>query len=244
MRTLYQMPISHFCEKIRWALDYKQLDYRIHNLLPGFHVRTTKKLTGQTSVPILVDGDQIVHGSSRIITYLDQTYPERSLTPEDPRLCQEALDWETYADANIGMQIRLVCYDVLLDHPNLLIPMFTQGGPWYGKPLMKWQYPMVSRNIRKYMGITEASVTEASLRMCGALEAIEVHRGGRALMVGKHFSRADLSIAALLAPLFRPAGYGLQWPAHYPPELQTTVDRLATQLAWPAEIYRKYRQPE
>lgn len=241
MRTLYQMPISHFCEKIRWALDYKQLDYRIHNLLPGFHVRATKKLTGQTSVPILVDGDQIVHGSSRIITYLDQTYPERSLTPEDPRLCQEALDWETYADANIGMQIRLVCYYVLLDHPDLLIPMFTQGGPWYGKPLMKWQYPRVSRTIRKYMGITEASVAEASLRMCGALEAIEMHREGRELMVGKHFCRADLSIAALLAPLFRPAGYGLQWPAHYPPELQTTVDRLATQLEWPGEIYRKYR---
>ncbi|MCP3675846.1 MAG: glutathione S-transferase family protein, partial [Gammaproteobacteria bacterium] len=44
MIKLYQFPISHYCEKIRWSLDYKNLDYKIINLLPGLHIKTTKKL--------------------------------------------------------------------------------------------------------------------------------------------------------------------------------------------------------
>ncbi|VAW80072.1 hypothetical protein MNBD_GAMMA15-1204 [hydrothermal vent metagenome] len=36
--TLYQFPISHYCEKIRWALDYKGLPYTTINPLPGSHI--------------------------------------------------------------------------------------------------------------------------------------------------------------------------------------------------------------
>jgi glutathione S-transferase len=37
MRVLYQFPLSHYCEKARWLLDHKELDYVAHNLIPGFH---------------------------------------------------------------------------------------------------------------------------------------------------------------------------------------------------------------
>lgn len=30
--TLYQFPIPHDCEKVRWALDLKGLDYKTCNL--------------------------------------------------------------------------------------------------------------------------------------------------------------------------------------------------------------------
>ena len=43
MIELYQFPISHFCEKIRWTLDYKGLSHKTRNLLPGLHVLKTKK---------------------------------------------------------------------------------------------------------------------------------------------------------------------------------------------------------
>ena len=58
MIKLYQFPISHYCEKIRWALEYKGLEYRKVNLLPGFHIKTTTKLVGKSSVPVLTDGDK------------------------------------------------------------------------------------------------------------------------------------------------------------------------------------------
>jgi glutathione S-transferase len=84
--TLYQFPISHYCEKVRWTLDYKQLEYEVKNLIPGLHVATTKKLSSQTAVPILYTNQSVIHGSSRIISYLDENFPERNLTPEQSHL--------------------------------------------------------------------------------------------------------------------------------------------------------------
>ena len=39
---LYQFCISHYSEKVRWALDYKDIKYQPVNLLPGQHSRTIK----------------------------------------------------------------------------------------------------------------------------------------------------------------------------------------------------------
>jgi len=103
MLILYQFPISHYCEKIRWTLDYKQLDYQVKNLLPGLHTLTTKKLATRSSVPILVDDRKVIQGSSRIITYLDEKFPKNSLTPEDSQLKAQALEWEKYFIAKLPL---------------------------------------------------------------------------------------------------------------------------------------------
>ncbi|HKX12345.1 MAG TPA: glutathione S-transferase N-terminal domain-containing protein, partial [bacterium] len=41
---LYQFPISHYCEKARWALAFKEIPYRIVNLAPGLHFRRTRNM--------------------------------------------------------------------------------------------------------------------------------------------------------------------------------------------------------
>ena len=81
MIELYQFPFSHFCEKVRWALDYKGVAYRPVNLLPGFHFRYLVKLAPKTSVPVLRDGATVVQDSSAIIDYLDRRYANPALTP-------------------------------------------------------------------------------------------------------------------------------------------------------------------
>jgi len=86
MLTLYQFPISHYCEKIRWTLDYKKLIIKIINLLPGLHVLKTQKLAPHAFVPILVHDNKVIQGSSKIITYLDKEYSEQSLTPKKEQL--------------------------------------------------------------------------------------------------------------------------------------------------------------
>ncbi len=55
MRTLYQFPLSHFCEKARWMLDHKELEYVAHNLVPIVHRAFAKLKTGQYKLPILHD---------------------------------------------------------------------------------------------------------------------------------------------------------------------------------------------
>lgn len=101
MMTLFQFPISHYYGKARWALEYKGIDYRIKNFVPGPHTAALRKLAPGTSVPFLIEDDKPVQGSDAIITYLDkkQSHPPR--TPP----------WRTngrYADANVGVPLRLL----------------------------------------------------------------------------------------------------------------------------------------
>ena len=57
---LYQFPISHYCEKVRWALDFKGLPYQKISCLPGLHARKNKKMAKFSSVPILKQGKKYV----------------------------------------------------------------------------------------------------------------------------------------------------------------------------------------
>ena len=84
MFELYDFRFSHYSEKARWALDFKGVPYTPRHLLPGFHLRTTRKLAPRSRVPILKTDGAVIQGSTEIIDFLEQTIPERSLTPPDP----------------------------------------------------------------------------------------------------------------------------------------------------------------
>lgn len=145
MITLYQFPISHYCEKVRWVLDYKGLDWSCRNLLVGPHIPLTRKLSGETTVPILQHNKKIVRDSSKIISYLDENFPEKSLTPTEDNLKQETLEWERYLDEEVGVHLRRYVYSIILDFPNVVIPFFTHNGPWYGSMLYRIIFPMVRK---------------------------------------------------------------------------------------------------
>ena len=241
MLSLYQFPISHYCEKIRWALDYKRLDYRVVNLLPGFHVSTAKKLARRSCLPILTHDDKTVQNSSDIISYLDETFSEHPLTPADEKQKQESLDWERFADKELGPFVRRVCYHTLLEHPALVVPLFTVNGPWYGPWVLRPLFPSLSKKMRKLMNINAASAQQGQEHLTQALDKVHQHLQGKTYFVGDQFSRADLAVASLLAPLCRPAGYGLDWPPAYPEPLAQVVEELSEKLAWVNPMYARHR---
>jgi glutathione S-transferase len=241
MLTLYQFPISHYCEKIRWALDHKNLEYRVKNLLPGLHTRTGNKLTGSSSLPILVHDGKAIQNSSGIITYLDQQFPQAPLTPNNEQLKQDALAWEKFADEQVGIAVRVVCYNVLLDHPEIVVPFFTDNGPWYGPLLIKAAFPKLSAAMRNKMKINPKTAKTANRQLGEALDKINIHLHNRQFLVGDQFSRADLAVASLLAPLCKPKQYGLNWPQHFPEPLETIIAQHSEKLAWVNEFYKQHR---
>ena len=81
---LLEFPHSHYCEKARWALDYKGIPFERVALLPGFHMRTVRRYAPKTSVPVMLSDSDVVQGSSEIIDYLDEHFPEPQLTPQAP----------------------------------------------------------------------------------------------------------------------------------------------------------------
>jgi len=238
---LYQFPISHYCEKVRWALELKDLPYRKVNLLPGPHARKAKKIAGDSKLPILQHDKHVVQGSAEIISYLDQNFSRRSLTPDDPEEKKLADAWESYADREIGPPVRLLSYHTLLDHRNIAIPLMTQDCPWYSNLMMKAAYPKVSVTMRNLMKINNKSVEMAKGQISTALDNLTQTLDGREFLVGDTFTRADLSVAALLAPLIMPKGYGVDWPSKIPEPLAGQIASFQDRLGWVEHIYDNFR---
>lgn len=241
MLTLYQFPNSHYCEKVRWALDYKHLDYQVKNLLPGLHGRKAKKLAGSSSLPILVHDGKALQNSSDILTYLDEVFPQSLLTPEQESLKQEALAFEKFADEEIGIPVRMVFYHTLLEHPALLVAMFTGNGPWYGPLILKAFFPKLKAAMRSNMRISDETAEAAHVKLALAIDKVYDRLQGKRFLVGDSFTRADLATAALLAPLCRPKKYGVDWPQPYPEPLEAIIARYAEKIAWVEARYAEYR---
>ena len=54
--------------------------------------------------------------------------------------------------------------------------------------------------------------------------------------------RLITAAAALLAPMVRPDGYGLEWPASMPEPLGSIMDDRRSRLQWVSDLYATSRQ--
>jgi glutathione S-transferase len=221
MVRLYTFSISHFAEKARWALDYKRIAYREARLVPGPHAAIVKRIAPRTTVPVLVDGERVIQGSSAIIDWADAHTAERPLTPEDASERERALELERWLDAELGAPLRRVFYHYALGDKDLVISLFTQGTPWWGKAFCRLAFPMIRRRIRGMYAINEANVAADKERIAMAFERVEALLASSPHLVGDRFSRADLTLAALIAPMWMPEQHPTRWPRleAYPAEV-------------------------
>lgn len=243
MIELYQFPFSHFCEKARWALDYKGLAYRTVNLLPGFHFMRMRMLAPKTSVPVLRDGEGTVQGSGEIIDYLDRKYPESPLTPRDPEAAREALDWERYCDEEIGVQARRWFYHHALADRRVALGFLLQGAPGYIRPFFRLAFPLVRLVMLRFMDITAETAAESEKRFLLALKKLDWALEGRRFLVEDRFSRADLTACALMSPicLADDSEAAARFPAAALRFREEVKDGRV--YAWVRSVYETCRQP-
>ena len=73
--VLYQAEWCSYCARVRAKLTDLLLDYRVVNV-PADHSQRTivKQLSGQTGIPVMVDGDVILDDDDDIVPYLERTY--------------------------------------------------------------------------------------------------------------------------------------------------------------------------
>jgi glutathione S-transferase len=242
---LYQFAISHYCEKIRWALDYKKLNYETTNLLPGQHVKTVQRLTrgAGASVPVLEHDGEVIQGSSDILDYLDLTFPDKPLTPVDELAKAQALTWEKRLDKEAGPAVRCYSYHHFLQRPKIVVPLLTAGTPFYNRILLSLTFSRVNEVMRKWMKINEKTAEESRKVIENLLSELAETYSRQPFLVGESFSRADLTAAALFAPLFQPEAYPVPWPkpARIPKEIQTWLNQWQPQLQVLNKVYSDYR---
>jgi len=73
--VLYQAEWCPYCARVRSKLTDLQLDYTCVNV-PRAHSERgiVMEVSGQTSIPVLVDGDVVLDDDDDMIPYLDKKY--------------------------------------------------------------------------------------------------------------------------------------------------------------------------
>ena len=118
--VLITIPISHYCEKARWALDRAGVSYREHAHLQLIHWVAVRRAGGGRTAPVLVCGDRVLADSADIVDEADaQAPPDRRLYPDDPNAAEEVRTLERDFDANLGPDGRRWMYNGLRGRRDL-----------------------------------------------------------------------------------------------------------------------------
>jgi glutathione S-transferase len=229
MVRLVTIPISHYCEKARWALERAGIPYREERHVQGVHRIAARRAGGGRTVPVLVTPDGALGESEEILLWVDdRTPPEQRLFPADPGERAEVMQLSRRLDERLGPTGRRLMYVHMLAQPKLMLTFNNQGVPRWEDRLMRTGWPVIVRWARRELGITpgievddEAAVWEEFDRVAGLLS------DGREYLCGDSFGAADLTFAALSAPLVVPPVYGvpLPQPETLPPHTATLVQR-------------------
>jgi len=124
---LWHIPLSHYSEKVRWALDYKGIAHRRRVLGPDYLIRVWRA-TRQGQLPVLWLDGQAIADSTRIIAELEEAYPEPALYPRDTATRQRALALEDDFDETLGPALRAAIVTPLFRHdPDIALRVLTTG---------------------------------------------------------------------------------------------------------------------
>ena len=240
---LITIPVSHYSEKARWALDYLQISFQELAHMPPFHRSVTKKYGG-TSVPVLVTDTGAATDSTDILRYLDRLYPEQ-LYPIDPKLQLLSTELENLFNRTLGVHTRRWGYSYVLT-PKLLYPRWTLGVPFWEKLLFPVIFPQVGKILRSSFDITETSGAESFREIEIVFDRVDgLLADGRKYLLGDRFSALDITFAALAAPILQP-------PEHYispaplellPAQMQTDIRKAQATPAgkFGLRMYREHR---
>jgi glutathione S-transferase len=205
--TLITIPFSHYCEKARWALDRCGVAYEEHGHLPLFHYFETYRTARQRTVPLLVDGKTVVRDSTDIIAWADAHRPG-ALIPIAG--ATDVLAIEDDLDNHFGPATRRWGYFQLMP-TRAADRHITTGIPRWEKSLFGITRPLAVRMLRRGLNIDEAGVERSRKKIEATFERVEQIIGdGRRYISGDRFTVADLTFAALAAPILLPPNHPVQ----------------------------------
>lgn len=100
--TLYALTLSHPTRAARGMLEYKGVDYRNVDLVPGVHALALRALgfSGYTVPALKLDGRRI-QGSLEISRELDRLIADPPLYPADPDLRRRVEEAEIWGEAEL-----------------------------------------------------------------------------------------------------------------------------------------------
>jgi glutathione S-transferase len=230
MCELVTIPISHYCEKARWALDRAGVRYRERAHLQGIHVLAARRAGGGSTVPVLVCGERVLTDSAEIVAFADaRGRPERPLYPDEPARADATRALERDFDARLGPHGRRWMYQEMRGRRDVVYAYACTGVPAWQRRLLPLAYPAMVRLIDRHLDISPATAAESLREVRATFDAVAARLAdGRPFLMGERFTAADLTFAALAAAVLVPPGYGVPLPQ--PDELPARMAGVVCEL--------------
>ena len=247
MPVLWHLPISHYSEKVRWALDWKGIGHERKSPSAGAHMPIALALTRgrHYTFPVLQLNGSRIGDSTAIIAELERRRPDPPLYPADRAERDRALALEDWFDENLGPHTRLLGFHEVTQDKELMRDVTVKLMP---QPLRRFPRAVSAGAegfVRLRFGVASRErAAAARSAIVAALDRLEAELGGAGYLVGERFGVADLTAASLFYPLV------------YPPEGPGFVDRLPEALErfreplkdrpgyrWVEEMFRRHRRP-
>ncbi len=214
MLRLVTIPISHYCEKARWALERAGLPYREEPHVQGVHRVYARRAGGGSTVPVLVTPERTIGESAEILGWVDAR-----LAPEQ-RLCGgPGVDEHELAavcrrlDERLGPSGRRLIYVRMFAQRELMLSFNNQGVPRWEDRLMRATLPFAKTFISRVLDITPGVEVHDEAVVFDELDWVAAMLAdGRPFLLGERFTAADLTFAALAAPIMLPSRYGVALP--------------------------------
>ncbi len=240
---LWHFQISHFCEKARWALDYKGIAHK-RTILAASYIGRALFRTGKPTLPILVLDGQYISDSTRIIETLEARWPEVPLYPEDPVERKRALALEDFFDEHLGHQFRAAALmGAFQEDPQFIARFATMGLSDNYRRVFRALVPIFTPFYRARHNISEATAESGAKEVEAVMDRIQAELQPSGYLVGDAFSVADLTAASLLGAGLRAPEYAYPLPQPLPASLEAYGERLKQHPVseWVYEMFRRHR---
>jgi len=211
---LITIPISHYCEKARWALERVGIAYHEERHVQGIHQLAARRAGGGVTVPVLVTPERAIGESREILEWVDARTPaEHRLIPAEPEARREVDRLCTRFDEQLGPQARRLMYVHIFAQPKLALGFNNQGVPAWEDRTLRCGWPVMVRFVERALEIRPGVEIEDELAVWRELDDVaETLADGRPYLCGERFTAADLTFAALSAAVMMPPQYGVPLP--------------------------------
>jgi len=174
---LYPSPYS---ERVRWVLETKKLPYRRRPYQPIADEAELKRTTGHTTVPVLYADGEVIGDSNAAVDWLETRQPRPSLLPDEPAQRAQVRAFELAATEALAPWARL---------------------GFIGRAKAMNVQPLADHFAAKYGWSPEREAScERALR--ALLADLTTALNARTYLVGDALSRADVTVASMLATVF------------------------------------------